>query len=88
MECPNGEISFWLAATPGREAKENIVFFVAQRSTTLSAGLAEAPTGLRRLAARQNSLVTLQIALKVPKTKMIWRKSTKIKIQQCGNEKG
>ncbi len=32
-----------LSAQPGREAKENIIFFVAQCSTTLSAGLAEGP---------------------------------------------
>ena len=44
---------------PGREAKENIIFFVALRSTKLSAGLAEVPTGLRRLAAARCSLRAL-----------------------------
>ncbi len=32
-----------LVTQPGREAKENIIFFVAPRSTTLSSGLAEGP---------------------------------------------
>ena len=37
------KIYLGLALQPGREAKENIIFFVAQHSTTLSAGLAEGP---------------------------------------------
>ena len=53
MGVPYGRISIGLASQPGREAKENIIFFVAQHSTTLSAGLAEGPQGLRRLAAAQ-----------------------------------
>ena len=34
--------SSFLATSPSREAKENNIFFVAQSSTLLSSGLAEA----------------------------------------------
>ena len=38
-------------AARGREAKENNIFFVPQSPTSLRSGVAEGPTGLRRLAA-------------------------------------
>ena len=40
MGVTGGKIYLWLALQLGREAKENIIFFVAQHSTRLSAGLA------------------------------------------------
>ncbi len=42
-----------LATQPGREAKENIIFFVAQSSTTLSSGLGRRPYGPSAPRGRQ-----------------------------------
>ena len=36
---------------PGREAKENIIFFASKSPTKLRSWMAEGPAGLRRLAA-------------------------------------
>ncbi len=67
MEVPQASIFVGLAAQPGREAKENIIFFVAQHSTLLSAGLAEGTQGLRRLAAARCSIRALpNILYKTP----------------------
>ena len=41
---------------PGREAKENIIFFVTKSPTKLRSWPAEGPAGLRRLAARAELL--------------------------------
>ncbi len=55
--------TFCLSPHLGREAKENIIFFVALRSTLLSAGLAEGPMGLRRLAAATRGSIGALVAI-------------------------
>ena len=50
-ECPKCAFSIDLVPLPGREAKENIIFFVYKSPTKLRSCMAEGPTGLRRLAA-------------------------------------
>ena len=49
--APSGYFLLLWLPQPGREAKENIIFFVANHSTALSDWIAEGHAGLRRLAA-------------------------------------